>query len=120
MVGDSAHFTRAAVISHRFSSWRSPVKGEKRSIWRDSIGGKLNCPSLVWREKRGAGGVVEGRAQAGEEDKAQSVVEADHAAVESGVEQTVQRDAVADVEAFVLMAVPWQDVGGDEEVDWKS
>jgi hypothetical protein len=45
----------------------------------------------------------------------QIIIETDQPLVEGGVVEAVEGDAVADVEAFCLVAAPWEDVGGDEE-----
>ena len=84
--------------------------------WRDSVGGKFKRLSLK-RLKAGFHGLVgEARLEAGGEYEAKVVIECDEPLVEGRIVESVERDAVADVEAFRFVTAPLEDVGGDEQL----
>ena len=92
-----------------------PMLRQEFDLWRDPVCRKSEWLSLK-RLKAGSHRFVgETRAKVRGEHEAKVIIEGDEALVEGCVMESVEGDAIADVEALRFMTTPGQDMGGDEK-----
>lgn len=91
------------------------MEREECGIGRNGVRGQMHLLARIVCERGFHRVLRQEILQAFGDQEPEFVVEGDQPLVECGVVEAVEGDAIADVEAFGLVAGPGQDVGGDEE-----